>query len=42
MIYPEVHVLTDTLVPIVSPYTTWFGGYGGINLYTLTARHGQA
>jgi hypothetical protein len=26
MIYPEVHVLAGTLVPVVSPYTTWFGG----------------
>jgi hypothetical protein len=25
-IYPEVHVLAGTLVPVVSPYTTWFGG----------------
>jgi hypothetical protein len=24
-IYPEVHVLASTLVPVVSPYTTWFG-----------------
>jgi hypothetical protein len=26
MIYPEVHVLVGTLVPIVSLYTMWFGG----------------
>jgi hypothetical protein len=25
-IYPEVHVLAGTLVPIVSTTTRWFGG----------------
>jgi hypothetical protein len=25
-IYPEVHVLAGTLVPVVSLFTTWFGG----------------
>jgi hypothetical protein len=23
---PEVHVLAGTLVPVVSTYTSWFGG----------------
>jgi hypothetical protein len=26
MIYPEDHMLAGTLVPVVSPYTMWFGG----------------
>jgi hypothetical protein len=25
-IYPEVHMLTGTLVPVVSLFTTWFRG----------------
>jgi hypothetical protein len=25
-IYPEVHVLAGTLDPVVSLFTTWFGG----------------
>jgi hypothetical protein len=39
MIYPEVHVLADTLVPVMSPYTTWFGDSSVSHTEPLKRRH---